>query len=137
MHNKGFTLLETLITLSLLPLILISSTLLFSAYFNRYKKLYNEAELSQNQQFVISKILKDAIYSESIVISIKAATFKCKTSLIAYDIKNNKIRRVENNYSTYLTSNDIIKSMSFSMIDKNLIKVFVDSISFEVFLRNA
>lgn len=127
--NKGFTLIEMLVSLSIGILVYaaISSFLLFSL--KTYRHHIQRIENLENVQSAINIIEQD-IRSCTEVVAIsnsdKLVLFNDQ-NVISYELKNNKIKRTKNNSSLYLTNEKSIDKLSFSYPLDQLIEMNVFS----------
>lgn len=136
MKRTGFTLVEIIIVIALLSLLLTAGTQLFSAYFRVYKAAALKAALLQVKQSVIREIARDCRGAKSIAATKDSAVFYYNGHSVAYDLKNSKIRRIEGKSSAYLTDDNEISALSFSLANPRLLKIRVDGLETEAARRN-
>jgi prepilin-type N-terminal cleavage/methylation domain-containing protein len=134
--RNGFTLLEIIIALALLSLFLMAGTRLFSAYFRTYRAAAHNASHLQIKLAVLREITRDCRGAKSVAAVNDRAVFYYADHTVAYDLKNNKVRRTEGKSSAYLTDDNEIKELSFRLINPYLIRIKVDDLETEGALRN-
>jgi len=136
MRAKGFTLIETIVAISLFSIILIASGSFLSGFVRSFKLTANKSNSIQNKQLVSRNIVRDARFASKIQITNKTIELIKKDFTISYTYKNNKVLRKENNYSAYITNDYEIKTLDFSLVNPRLLKVSMDNLTTEVFCRN-
>lgn len=132
----GFTLLELVIALSLSSIILFSGTYLFSTFFRTYKLESKKAEEIQIHQMVLRKIAKDARSANKVSLDGQKLVILYNDHTISYEFINNKAKRQKGNSSAYLTDNNEISSLNFSITKPGLVKIKTNLFETEVFCRN-
>lgn len=125
--NKGFTLIEMLISLSIGILVYatISSFLLFSL--KTYRHHIQRIENLENIQSAINIIEQD-IRSCTEVAAISNSdklVLLDDQDVISYELKDNKIKRIKNNSSQYLTNGKAVDKLSFSYPWERLVEMNV------------
>lgn len=135
---RGFTLVELIISLSLLLLLCGS----FSAVFVKEARLAQAiALLSEKEQiknFVFEKIKSDIRAAREILAASNKDTLSLKidSDLLEYSLVNAKVRRKKNSASQYLCDSQEIKNLSFLYSGGKLVTVELDDFIANVALRN-
>lgn len=138
MNKKGFTLIEMLVALSL------SIVFLGAAFFilNHTLKFANRQAIQsakqQTELFVLNKLSRDIQASQSISpLSTKdRLILYIESDKIEYLAKNNKICRVKNGYSSYITDINEINVLEFYYPKPDLVKIKMGTLASAVVKRN-
>lgn len=136
MKKHGFTLLEIVITLSLSSIILMAGIFLFSSIFRTYKVEAKKAEELQIQQMVLKEIVKDARCADKLALEGQKLVLTFKDFILSYEIKDKKIKRQKGGASAYLTENNEVPSLNFTMVKPGLLKIKTNLFETGVFCRN-
>ncbi|MBI5700318.1 prepilin-type N-terminal cleavage/methylation domain-containing protein [Candidatus Saganbacteria bacterium] len=132
----GFTLIETLVTLSISAIILIVLSAVFSTYFKTYGKKAASTNISELKRSILTGILDDLRFSSSLEVNSNKISFSKANSAIKYEYKSGKVKKTINKYSNYLSEAGQINNLAFAKVKYNLINVVVDPLSAEVAIRN-
>jgi len=138
MKQRGFTLIEMTIALTLSVLVLFVGTFMLSSYLRTYHKLSAAVEKNQVKQFVLNKLVIDIQFAEGINKSSgpDLLILDLLDDALRYDHFNNKIRRRTNKSTAYLAEPGEISSLSFSYPKPGLVMIFLDKIKTGAYCRN-
>lgn len=139
MKERGFTLVEMIIALTLSVLVLSAGTFMLSGYLRTYKKLSAAVEKNQIQQFALNKLISDIQFAESINSGSgpDLLVLSLKDDMLRYDYFNRKVRRRTNKSTAYLTDAGEVSSLSFSYPRTGLVLIDLDDAKTGAFCRNA
>ncbi|OGC06570.1 hypothetical protein A2230_04615 [candidate division WOR-1 bacterium RIFOXYA2_FULL_36_21] len=136
MKKRGFTLLETIIAISLFSILLMAGTTILSSHIRSFRLVSEKTSSIQTIQIVAREITKDCRLSSNISVAYNTAVLAQKGSTISYDIKDKKVRRRKDSYTAYLTDEGEIKILEFKLLAPKLLAFSVDGVTTEVFCRN-
>lgn len=137
MKNRGFTLLELVVALSLTSLLLLSGIFMLSIYLRTYKRAGGEVENLQITQLILTRMVREIRSADRLIEKLPdKITFKYGDFLLSYDLKDGKVRRKIGGSSAYLTDAGEVKSLSFSYPLPGLVKIKLDKAPTGVFCRN-
>ncbi len=135
--RQGFTLIELIVALTLASMLFIAGMFSFLNYMKTYDRVSREAELAQVRQSVLLRMTREIRSADQILASTPdRIQIKSDKSVISYYRYDNKIRRVENSYASYLTEPGQIKKLAFLYPAKGLVMITVDQDTTEVYCRN-
>ncbi len=121
----GFSLIETIIAMSLLMVLLSAGFILFSASLRSFSKINQKIEQNQNSQIVMKRITEEVRGSRGIL-SISTPSRLVLDYLpdtIAYELNDLKFRRSKNGYGSYLTTENQITDLTFSYPGPHLVEI--------------
>ncbi|MBI5699048.1 prepilin-type N-terminal cleavage/methylation domain-containing protein [Candidatus Saganbacteria bacterium] len=138
MKERGFTLVEMIIALTLSVLVLSAGTFMLSNYLRTYKKLSSAVEKNQIEQFVLRKVVSDIQFAENINIGSAPGllVLNLKDDMLRYDYFDQKVRRRANKSTAYLTEAGEISSLSFSYPRPGLVLINLDNAKTGAYCRN-
>ena len=135
--KKGFTLVELLVSITILSLFLSSFFYLLSAEVRASKYLTQASAQSQVSSHLFKRIGSD-IRAANKILSTSNPSRLClqvENDIIEYYLSGGELKRRKNNSSSPLSNPGEIESLSFSFGDK-LIEIKIDQQSLLVALRN-
>lgn len=134
--KRAFTLIEVLISISILSIILLSGSIVFSSFYRSYKIIQKKINPYEARQYVLHSITRDCMASHKIEVQGNKAKFYTKDGIIAYELINNKVKRQKDKSTSYLTDQNEIKSLKFSQLKPDLLLISIDSKETEAAKRN-
>ena len=135
--KKGFTLVELLVSITILSLFLSSFFYLLSAEVRASKHLTQASVQAQATSHLFKRIGSD-IRAANKILSTSNPSRLClqvENDIIEYYLSGGELKRRKNNSSSPLSNQGEIESLSFSFGDK-LIEIKIDQRSLMVALRN-
>jgi len=136
--KKGFTLVEMLISLSLMTLIVGVIIFSFGQSWKLWKTIAAKADKEQIEGIISQRIASDIRSADEILStsSSQEINLRSGTELTSFKLEAGKIRRKRGASVAYLTSDGEIASLSFEYFNPQKVRAWVDNSSFEVFGRN-
>lgn len=138
MKRNGFTLVELLISLSILTLLSGAMYYALGVELNLWKRIVGAGEKQQIANFVLTRIVRDARSASQIfpASNNQKLLLKIGPDSIEYTLINQKIRRKKNNYSAYLTDKGDLQTLSFSYPNAKQVEIKLDGFKGMASLRN-
>lgn len=135
--KKGFTLIELIISLTILTLVMGSSFYLLGTVLKSWNKTSKQTENLQIAQLVLDKISRDIRNAKGIKSGSSASELILDygTKTVSYLYQNSKVGRKETKVD-YLTDVDDIKSLSFAYPKPKLVEINLDSWEVSILCRN-
>ena len=136
--KKGFSLVELIISLSIFALLLGAILYALSGEIKFWQRAAAACRQGQIADFVMNKIIQDARTASQILPQSSPAllALSVEADTIEYSLYSQKVRRVKNGTTAYLTDSGEISLLSFSYPGNKLVEVRVEKISTEACLRN-
>ena len=120
-NRRGFTLLETVITLSVMLVVFATA----SAYLARGIKIWRQV-VRQAARLQVQCLVAERICAET----------RAATGLIRYSYYAGKVRREKGGSAAYLSNEGEINGLSLTKIDNKTSRVLLDEFQFSVVARN-
>jgi prepilin-type N-terminal cleavage/methylation domain-containing protein len=138
MKHNGFTLVEMLISLTVLFIALGAIFYALSAELRLWDRTAASVEKQQVLHLLLSRINLDARSASEILPASgpRALSLRVGGDTIDYTLSEGKVKRTKNRSAAYLTTEEEIKEFSFSYPTANLIVIKIDGLTTKVFLRN-
>ncbi|MDD5383085.1 MAG: type II secretion system protein [Candidatus Margulisbacteria bacterium] len=138
MKKAGFTLVELMISMTILALLLGSFYYVLGAELKIWERIIGRSEEAQIASAVALRIIDDARSAQEILPASSSATLSLKigNETIEYQLTGNKVRRKKGGYSAYLTDDGEITELTFSYPAGKIVRIKVDDLAASVFLRN-
>lgn len=138
MKRKGFTLVELLISLTILTMLFGSMFYAFSVELDLWKRIVSASEKLHIANLVLARIVRDTRSASEILPASthQQLVLKIGSDSIEYRVLNQKIRRKKNNYSAYLTDKGDLQTLSFSYPGTQEAEITLDGFKTRIFLRN-
>ena len=138
MKRRGFTLVELIVSLTIFTILLSGMYYAFGTELSFLKRMLGSCENQQISNMVLSRMAQDIRSAEDILADSDETTLLLKDgdSTIEYSLKNQKVRRRKNNYSSYLTDKDDVKALSFSYPEQKLVRITIGEWETQASLRN-
>ena len=135
--KKGFTLIELLISLTLASLLLITGMMIFSVHWRAYSKLSVAVGKKEIRQFLLAQMAREVRSADSIRgSSSNRLKIVYGDSVTTYDYADQKVRKIKDKGTAYLTEAGDIKHLSFDYPLPGLVAIELDGSSTEAFCRN-
>lgn len=115
MKSEGFTLVELIVSISVLSVILVCVLSFFFAGISLFERTSNDIKSIEAAVFVADKITDDILQSRGISSQSDSAKLYLlqKDESIIYQYKNDKVHRQEGSSISYLTIENEIKGLKF------------------------
>lgn len=128
MTKKGFTLIEMMVVMSLCAVLFFSTTFLLVNYLRHWRKISNQSLHQQTILFLTNKIRQDIALANIIspLSNSDRLILYQGTTKIEFGLKNKKVFRKKNNYTSYLTDKDNVKKIAFAYPVNNLVSFKID-----------
>ena len=138
MNKKGFTLVELLISLTILAFLFSATFYSFGVGLKIWKNNLKRIKHSQIASLVLERIKRDVHSASEILPSSNRGTLVLRIGMdnICYQLINRKVCRLKNGFSNYLTNEDEINQLAFSYPSVDLVAVQVDDFVTQVAIRN-
>ncbi|MFH1387100.1 MAG: type II secretion system protein [bacterium] len=135
--RKGFTLVELMISLSLMGILISGIFFSFAAAYRTWKKVANKSSNLQVENIICERLARDIRSADEILTSSTSQEIQIKISsyIYAYSLVNNKVRRKKGASVSYLTSEDELKKLAFSYPAPGQAEITTDHFSFLVGVR--
>ena len=130
--KKGFTLVELLVSISIMSLIIFISLAFTLNSIKLSRKIIKKAEKNQVIVLVAERIWQDVSSADSILpfSSTKELFVKTASDEVAYSLVGGKVRRRLNGQTAYLTSEKEIGRLNFEYLGSNLVGVSLEGKGF-------
>jgi prepilin-type N-terminal cleavage/methylation domain-containing protein len=137
-RNRGFTLVELIVALSLFAMLLGGIFYAWGVELNFWKRAVASVEKQQVANMVLARIVRDIRNAGELLPASDdhQLLLKIGSDTIEYSLVNQKIRRKKNSYSAYLTSEGELKALSFAYPDARLVEIKVEGFTTRTALRN-
>lgn len=124
MKNKGFTLIELVLALSLASIIMLSALQFLSVNLNLYRRSSQKAADLQVSNLILSRLSSEIRSSERILdLREGSLTLSLEGQSILYDLKDGKLRRKTEKSTAYLTDKGDLEGLSFKELSAGLIEL--------------
>jgi type II secretory pathway component PulJ len=135
--RNGFTLVELLISFTLLSLVLITALPLLGTQMRIYKAQKNLLGKRQIEQRVFALLAKDLRNCLALsVVSSAEINLQLKDQALNYALKNQKVRRKTKEETAYLTLEGEIETLGFKLAGPQLLELTVGQTRRRICLRN-
>lgn len=137
-HKPGFTLVELLISLTILTMLFGGMFYALGVELNLWKRIVNTSEKQHIANLVLARIVRDTRSASEILPASnnQQLLLKIGSDSIEYRLLNQKIRRKKNNYSAYLTDKGDLQTLLFSYPATKEAEMTLDGFKTRVCLRN-
>ena len=128
MTRRGFTLIEMIVVMSLCTILFFSTTFLLVNYLRHWQKISNQSLHQQTVLFLVNKIRQDVALANIIspLSNSDRLIIYQGTNKIEFGIKNKKVFRKKNNYTSYLNDKGDVGKISFMYSTNNLVSFKID-----------
>lgn len=138
MRRSGFTLVELIISLSLMAVLMGGMFFAFGQGWRAWKKVVQNCERHQVEGLVAERIAREARAASEVLAGSGSAEVMLRVGpeIISYKLVEGKVRRKKGASSAYLTCEGEIQSLSFSYPSVDMIRIVLNRQSFCVSARN-
>lgn len=138
MNKKGFTLVELVISLSLMVMIIGITTFAFGQAIRTWRKVAWKSECLQVANLVMERICRDIRAASEIsqASSSKELILKIGSETVSYQLVNFKVQRQKGRSVAYLTNEREVENLFFSYPEKDLVEVGVGGFTTYASTRN-
>ncbi|MDD4179889.1 MAG: type II secretion system protein [Candidatus Margulisbacteria bacterium] len=136
--RRGFTLVEMLISLSLMALITGVIIFSFGQSWKGWKTIAAKADKQQIEGIIGQRLASDIRSADEILAasSSQEIFIRSGTEITSYKLEASKVRRKKGVSTAYLTESGEINRLSFTYNATHQVSVFMDNDQFTVFRRN-
>ena len=138
MKRNGFTLIEMLVSLTVLFVALGAIFYALGAEIKLWDRIATSIEKQQLSEAVLSRMTRD-IRSASEILSASNRQnlfLRIGADTIDYSLSEEKVKRSKNGAAAYLTVENEIKELSFLYPTADLVVIKTEELTTKVFLRN-
>ncbi len=138
MKRKGLTLVELLISLTILSMLFGGMYYALGVELSLWKRIVSASEKQHIANLVLARVIRDTRSASEILPASnnQQLLLKIGTDSIQYRLLNQKIRRKKNNYSAYLTDKGDLQTLSFSYPTTKEAEIALDGFKTRAYLRN-
>jgi len=138
MKRRAFTLVELIVSISIFLLLIGTIYYALGTQLRFLRKITNKGENQQISNMVLSRIVQDIRCAEEILSASNTNSLflKVGSDTIEYALKNQKVKRKKNNYSSYLTDVEDIQKLTFSYPANRTVQISLEAWTTKAYLRN-
>ncbi len=136
--RKGFTLVELIVSLSLMMILAGGMFFALGQGLRGWRKIAGRAEELQIKNLAAERITGDIRFADQILAGSgsQEIILKINSDQISYKLVERKVRRKKGTVTAYLTCEDEVKNLSFSYPAADKVQIILDELAWKVGLRN-
>ena len=138
MIRRGFTLVETIVALVIFTLMMGGIFHILDIELVLWDRLVSSAENQQTANIILSRIVRDIRSPDEVspASGSKELVLKTADGTVEYALLNNKVRRKQGAYSSYLTAEGALQRLSFFYPSAKIVEIRIENLVAGVYLRN-